>query len=278
MSYKTCDDATDLKTRKPIKVNCKTYTPGSVIQQQLESTLDLPKDRLAIADEFDEVVAALVNQLIKTALSEVTTGGSSDYNQDKREIKIKDEEQQVIQLPDQDTNQVQGYKPVPPKPLTGTCRASTSTVAVDQPVTFEIAARGGNNTYIYDWLGSPDFPIGTPSSGITVSFSTTTFASDVSARVKSGNKSIIVKCPAVSVVPPVKLEVSCAADDNTASVGQNVTWKSIVSGGTGYYTYEWKGDISPYGNSDQNNTTYYNEKGSGTQVEEVDCDKVVKVK
>jgi len=45
-------------------------SPGSAIQSQLEKTLGLPKDRLVLADEFDEVISELVNQLIKVALTE----------------------------------------------------------------------------------------------------------------------------------------------------------------------------------------------------------------
>ena len=47
-------------------------TPGSVIEKQLNDRLGSGQRRLEIADEFDEVVNALVNQLIKIAISEVT--------------------------------------------------------------------------------------------------------------------------------------------------------------------------------------------------------------
>jgi hypothetical protein len=48
----------------------KVVTPGAVIEKQLETTLNIPTDRLIIADEFDEIMAALVSQLIKIALDE----------------------------------------------------------------------------------------------------------------------------------------------------------------------------------------------------------------
>lgn len=47
-------------------------TPGSVIEKQLNDRLGSGQRRLEIADEFDEIVNALVNQLIKVAISEVT--------------------------------------------------------------------------------------------------------------------------------------------------------------------------------------------------------------
>jgi hypothetical protein len=48
-------------------------SPGSVIEQQLNDRLGSGQRRLEIADEFDEIVNALVNSLIKIAISEVTT-------------------------------------------------------------------------------------------------------------------------------------------------------------------------------------------------------------
>lgn len=47
-----------------------TVTPGNVVETQLAQTLGISKDRLGLADEFDEIMTALVNQLIKSALNE----------------------------------------------------------------------------------------------------------------------------------------------------------------------------------------------------------------
>lgn len=50
----------------------RIISPGSLIQDQLNEKLFSGQRRLEIADEFDEVVTALVNQLIKVALEEAT--------------------------------------------------------------------------------------------------------------------------------------------------------------------------------------------------------------
>jgi hypothetical protein len=63
-SFKKCRDPKDLNS-------CDTYTPGSLIQSSLEKTLALPKDRLILATKFDQVVSAIVNNLIKVALHKV---------------------------------------------------------------------------------------------------------------------------------------------------------------------------------------------------------------
>lgn len=61
LNYTKCTNPKDKST-------CKTVTPGSVIQTQLNKTLNLSTDRLVLADKFDQVVTALVNKLITTAL------------------------------------------------------------------------------------------------------------------------------------------------------------------------------------------------------------------
>lgn len=46
-------------------------SPGSLIEQQVNRRLGNPEQRILMADEFDEIVNALVNQLIRVAISEV---------------------------------------------------------------------------------------------------------------------------------------------------------------------------------------------------------------
>ena len=59
------------KTPKNKQSECPITSPGIVIQSQLEKTLGLAKDRLVLAEKFDQVIAAVVNQLINTALDKV---------------------------------------------------------------------------------------------------------------------------------------------------------------------------------------------------------------
>jgi hypothetical protein len=56
----------------------RTTTPGRVIEDQLNRRLGLSEQRLLIADEFDEIINTLVNELIKLALSELLDGGDSE--------------------------------------------------------------------------------------------------------------------------------------------------------------------------------------------------------
>jgi hypothetical protein len=64
LNYKKCSNPNDSRS-------CKTVTPGTVIQSSLEKSLNLPKDRLVLAQKFDQVISAVVDNLIKVALNEV---------------------------------------------------------------------------------------------------------------------------------------------------------------------------------------------------------------
>jgi hypothetical protein len=79
LSYKTCNpDSTttdDKGNTIQVKGACGVKTPGSVIEDQLNRTLGAGKDRLVMADKFDQVITALVDQLIKVALNEVLSTG-----------------------------------------------------------------------------------------------------------------------------------------------------------------------------------------------------------
>ncbi len=69
LNYTTCTNNKNNKDTN--KQDCKTVTPGRVIEGQLESTLNIPKERLVLAEKFDQVVTALVNQLITQAIGKV---------------------------------------------------------------------------------------------------------------------------------------------------------------------------------------------------------------
>ncbi len=61
----------DTPTTNPIVVgaDCPKVTPGAAIQNQLNSALDLPKDRLVVAKAFNEILGALLIALAKKALT-----------------------------------------------------------------------------------------------------------------------------------------------------------------------------------------------------------------
>ena len=53
-------------------VTCTTKTPGTTINESLNKVLGLGNDRLVIADEINEIVGALLSQLIKSVFNSTT--------------------------------------------------------------------------------------------------------------------------------------------------------------------------------------------------------------
>lgn len=51
--------------------NCKIVTPGKVIETQLNNALDSGRQRLTVADEINELIGALMSQLVTSVLGKV---------------------------------------------------------------------------------------------------------------------------------------------------------------------------------------------------------------
>ena len=73
LSWEQCNE----ETPGDADQNCEIVTPGSVIEEQLNNTLDFGNRRLTVADEINEVLAALITQLAKQALGGI--GGVRGY-------------------------------------------------------------------------------------------------------------------------------------------------------------------------------------------------------
>lgn len=67
-------DARKLPDTPPRCAKTVTNTPGSVIQTQLNKTLGIGSERLQVADEINEIISALLNQLVSKALGAVGSG------------------------------------------------------------------------------------------------------------------------------------------------------------------------------------------------------------
>lgn len=75
LSFRKCENGEKDKSK------CSITTPGTVIQNQLNSTLNLGKNRLVLAEKFDQVVTAVVDQLITTALDKALDQNSYNSSQ-----------------------------------------------------------------------------------------------------------------------------------------------------------------------------------------------------
>lgn len=55
----------------------KTTTPGVLLARAVSDTLNVPRERLTIADEFDELITELVNAMVRFSVGEMLTPFSS---------------------------------------------------------------------------------------------------------------------------------------------------------------------------------------------------------
>ncbi|MBU4536669.1 hypothetical protein KJ603_01365 [Patescibacteria group bacterium] len=93
LSWEDCEEVYDETTGLPYKQNCTTKTPGSVIASQLNSNLDSGREALITADEINEIIGALLTQLVKGVMSSTGLLGqsTSSYNNSENINTLKSE-------------------------------------------------------------------------------------------------------------------------------------------------------------------------------------------
>lgn len=73
-SQKECVDEYAGDGMGPPVQKCKIVTPGETIQNNISDALNIPRERLAYADELNELFSALLGQLVRGVLSEASGG------------------------------------------------------------------------------------------------------------------------------------------------------------------------------------------------------------
>lgn len=124
--------------------------------------------------------------------------------------------------------------PQEPETLNVSCSASPSSIQIGQNATFTSTVSGGTGSYSYFWTGACS---GSASNCTKTLNSPGTMIATV--HVTSGNTTKTANCQ-TEVIQPALL-VSCSASPSSIQVGQNATFTSAVTGGTGSYSYWWSG-------------------------------------
>lgn len=171
--------------------------------------------------------------------------------------------------------QPQPYYPQPVyNPLTASCYANSSSVAVGSGVTWSASASGGYGSYSYSWYGS-DSLSGYGQTAYATYYSPGTKTASV--VVSSGGQSVTISCgntvnvygyqqpivyqPTYVQPQPIYtgpniistnvsgLDIGCYSDPSSALVNQPVTWNVEVTGGVAPYRYSWSGSDGLSGES-----------------------------
>lgn len=146
----------------------------------------------------------------------------------------------------------------PPPPFNANCAASPVSVQVGGNITWSVTATGGTGIYGYSWTGT-DGLLGTIAS-ITKQYSAAG-TKNATVLVTSGNATTTANCTATVTSPPpgpVPLTASCVVSVGANKINIPVTYSSVVSGGTGSYSYSWSGTDGLSGTSDSVTTSYLN--------------------
>lgn len=212
--------------RGPIK------TPGSVISEQLNITIGSGQRQLEIADKINEIVGALMGQLVQT----VFTQGLSSINSGSRGSTSLAQE------------------------LSVTCAPSVTTATINDNVTWTASVFGGSSgATSYIWNGSENLS-GNTSSVVKKYASRGTKQATVT--VTRGNHTIVKECVATVSVPDgpeqPPLGVFCSADKARANINETVTWTAQIldsSGNIGETTFVWSGSDPIAGNTTSGNTS-----------------------
>ena len=250
-NFTACADKStpDPKTGMCVNGMPEVTTLGGYIENQVNVRGASGSNRLNIATSFDQVVSALVNELIKIAINKVfDTSGNSNYTPIP-----------YANYPSGSNDNSSGSTATTYSPLGVTCSANnnaylsvgTDTSSSTAEVQWTAYPTGGSGSYSFSWSGAVS---GTDQSDAGEYTASGTEVAAITIFDTATGKTAAGSCFA-NIYDP--LTASCTATPS----GSSIAWAASAAGGTGNYTYSWSGAVS---GSNQSGTVSYN-PGSGTQ-------------
>ena len=210
-----------------------TTTLGGYIENQVNARGASGLNRLNIATSFDQVVSALVNELIKIAITDMFSqqptaiGGSSSSKY--------------------------GTLNVSCAPVQTTSEPATAVSASSTLVVWSANVTGGSGNFTYAWSGDTNGIDET----ITNSYTATgTKNATVTVTDSKSSQSASATC---STGIYDALSASCRATPYTGEI----TWTGSTSGGSGNFSYAWTGDAT---GTDLIDTDGYSDTGTKTGI------------
>jgi hypothetical protein len=237
LPYRECKTLNDNGT-------CKEYgdikTPGKIIEEQLNETLGSGGRQLEVADELNEIINALVGQLVQTVFVDgLTSFGPGGSNNNILET-----------------------------PLSITCTPSKTTATVEENIRWTASVFGGTGATTFSWSGTDGLSGNTSSVNIIYGTQGTKTGT---VTVTKGNETVTQDCLSSVSIPtgplPPPLDVLCSPDKTNAQIGESVTWTAnvvSVSSDSGPTTYNWSGSDPINGSTLQQVTLAYSDPGTKT--------------
>ena len=139
-----------------------------------------------------------------------------------------------------------------PIPMSASCNTTSSSAKTGDNVIWNAVISGGTGPYTFYWNNSSTNVTDThPSISGTSDSDTVTYNASGTKYMglavidSKGQKADWAFCsnPVTVIVPPIPQNIptvsSCAPTPLTTSIGSNVKWNAVISGGTGPYTFYW---------------------------------------
>lgn len=234
-------------------------TPGRVLENQINRRLGNAENRLLIADEFDEIINTLVNELVKLALSEVFDGGSGNSSDDRISGTYSrgggyqnggtdqgdpnqgggDSANDVVLDPDGGTDGIGSD-------LSVTCSVDNANPDEGETVTVRANVTGSVGRVSYDWDG--DFT-GFASTSSRTFDTTGGYTARLIVTDEDWDGQVArVTCPRIRVSED--FAVSCTVSDTLIAPGDRVTYTATVTGADGRIVdYDWSGAATGRGDT-----------------------------
>jgi hypothetical protein len=151
------------------------------------------------------------------------------------------------------------YKVSPPPPaLSVICAVSPNSAKIGDTVNWHSQVSGGTGIYTYNWSGTDG--LSGQTAEVVKSYSTVGHKTGT-VTVTSGSETVSATCD-ISITdvppppPPSDWTAVCEADATAVKVGSAVTYRAVVSGGVGPFTYSWSGTDGLTGSSQEISFTY----------------------
>lgn len=225
---------------------CVTKTPGAVVESQLENFLGSDLRGLELAQSIDQIVAALVGQLVNQALGGIGGllgagggggsggGGSSSGSPSAYQNSVN-------------SKLGAAGATIPTLPIMGYCTANVQSTKIGSPVTWSAYIPEINGAVTYSWSGDENL-IGS-SSAVTTTYTTngTKNASVTITTTGATPQTTTIDCDPGITVGNASVSgsgtptISCAASLSNTTINTPVTWQAVVIGGVSPFTYAWQG-------------------------------------
>ena len=214
---------------------CYLKTPGATIQDQLDSSLNSDLRGLELAQSFDQILSAVMGQLMTKALS--AGGGLVSSNSNSSSGSGGGYTYQST------TNTA---TTIPTIPISGWCYPTVQNANIGDTVTWYANIPSINGAVSYIWYGDENLSGNNSTAYLRYSTNGTKSGGVIVRSINNPQNVAQIDCyPSLTVgagnstsIPTI----SCTPSVSSVPAGTSMTWQATATGGNPPFTYSWQGD------------------------------------